>query len=363
MRRRLAALAACALLACTTPLEVGERRYSEGDRLAALEVWRAIPPDSLYYEAAQQRIGAVEDEFQQLVTRYKQRARYFERKDRLAESILSYRLAAKLQPDDRETLERVQALSRQLVARKAATNTEFEQAFRRGDLAGARRRVAELRALDPFDPELETDERQVEEALRSQVEGLLVRGRRGFSSGELGRAEAAFREVLVLEPENESAQGYLSYIASIRASESGRRNGPGPRLPNREPPEVFASDAQIRAEGFYQNALAAERAGDPYTAIRQDLRALAADPKHARARRHLAQVRAGQSAQLDVLIESGRTAFQQEDLQAALDHWRRALLIDPENERARQYVARAEKLLENLEQLRADGDGMGGGWR
>jgi tetratricopeptide (TPR) repeat protein len=52
------------------------------------------------------------------------------------------------------------------------------------------------------------------------------------------------------------------------------------------------------------------------------------------------------------LIEAGREAFGEERLDAALDYWRRALLIDPENERIQAYIARAERQLENLERLR-----------
>ena len=52
------------------------------------------------------------------------------------------------------------------------------------------------------------------------------------------------------------------------------------------------------------------------------------------------------------LVEAGREAFGEERLDAALDYWRRALLIDPENERIQAYIARAERQLENLERLR-----------
>jgi Flp pilus assembly protein TadD len=68
-------------------------------------------------------------------------------------------------------------------------------------------------------------------------------------------------------------------------------------------------------------------------------------------------VRARLSDEVDRLIEEGRTAFREEDLQSALDLWRQALLIEPENERTRAYIARAERQLENLERLRADPDG------
>lgn len=356
--RRFAVLAVTlALAGCTTPLDVGEKRYRDGDRLGALEQWRDIPQDSFQYESARKRIAEVEDEFQQLVVRYKQRARYFERKERLAESILNYRLAAKLEPKDRATMAHVQELSRLLAARKDSVQSEYTEAFQRGDLPSARARLATLRALDPFDSELEADRRAFDTALRGRVDDLLTRGRQGFTSGRLGEADQAFRAVLELDPENASAQGYLSYIAAMREDDAA----PRPRsttsvLPR---PPLDATEAQIRAEGFHQNALAAERRGEPFAAIQQDLRALEADKGHAGAKRHLVMLRQKLSPDVDGLIDSGRTSFREEDLQGALDQWRRALLVDPGNERALGYVARTEKLLDNLEQLRADPDAAG----
>jgi tetratricopeptide (TPR) repeat protein len=119
-----------------------------------------------------------------------------------------------------------------------------------------------------------------------------------------------------------------------------------------EPREVRASDTEIRAEGLFRNALAAERRGDSFEAIRWDSRALRADAGHVRARRHLVALREAMRPDVDGLIEAGRRQFQQEDLQSALDLWRRALLIDPKNVEAHEYAERAEQLLENLDRLR-----------
>ena len=138
LRSGLAALAAGMTLACATALDTGERHYRDGDRLGALETWRSIPPDHRDFAPGQQRLAEVEEEFQSLVIRYKQRGRYFESRERLAESILNYRLALKLQPDDRETLDHVQILSRSLAAEKAATLEAFRQDLARRELGAAR---------------------------------------------------------------------------------------------------------------------------------------------------------------------------------------------------------------------------------
>ena len=121
---------------------------------------------------------------------------------------------------------------------KRSLVAEYQRVLDRGDLEGARQSLADLRALDPFDPEFETEERQLMDAINA----------------EWRRRRELFREQLAGEVEE--------------------------------------------------------------------------------------------------LVEAGRAAFREEQLDPALDLWRRALLIDPENERVQAYIARAERQLENLERLR-----------
>lgn len=359
-RVALGALVALSVAACTSTLQRGEALYQQGDRRAALEVWRSITPDSHDHAEARRRMAQVEEEHSRLVRRYRQRARYFERKGRLAEAILSHRVVLELEPEDGETLLRVQELSRELMRRKEEAGAAWRQALEAGRLKPARTAVTELRRLDPYDPAAERGEREVEQAFQAEIERLLASGRRGFTAGDYTRATERFGAVLALDPENESAQGYLSYMETIReeearqAVEAARAEPPTPPRARPEPRALRASEAEIRAEGFHRNALAAEREGDPWGAIRQELRALEADPDHAAARAHLGELRGRMASQVPELIEAGRVAFQQEDLQSALDQWRRALLVEPGNAKAAEYASRAERLLQNLEQLRAE---------
>ncbi len=352
MKRIACALLALSWVGCGTPLAAGERLYREGDRLAALETWRAIPEDDAGHEKAQERIAVVEEEFHQLVVRYKQRARYFEAKERLAESIVNYRLALKLQPDDAETLAHVQDLARKVARERLALKAQYRADFEAGYLAKAGASLERLRTLDPFDPELQAEEHELREGLQQSITKLLAVGRRGFSDGNHLAAERAFQSVIAIDPNNESARGYLSYIETIRRASQTEGGEPAAF----EPPEVFASEAEIRAEGFHQNALAAEDSGDLFAAIGHDQRALDAFAGHAGARQHLAEIRRQLAPQVDALIEEGRTHFRNEDLQSALDSWQRALLVDPGNERAQAYAARAVRQLENLERLRSEPD-------
>jgi tetratricopeptide (TPR) repeat protein len=360
MRAVRALVGACALagLACTTPLQEGERAYQQGDRDKALEAWRAIDAAEIDYGSAQQRIEMVAEERGQLVERYLQRARYFEERGRLAEAVLDYRLALRLAPGDRATQAHVQELSRRLAKAREEGLALFRAAFARDDLGAARVHIASLRVLDSFSPEIADGERQLAEALATRIDAIVSRGHDDLEAGELGDAEAAFRSVLDLDPRNVSARGNLAYIERLRAERGGSASSlvPDPSIddaPARRPSAARPRDVEIRAEGYFQNALAAESSGDAFQAIRYDRAALDVDASHAGARSHLAALRRALAPQVPMLLEAGRRDYQREDLQAALDQWERVLLIDPANAEAKEHAARAEKLLERLEELRA----------
>jgi tetratricopeptide (TPR) repeat protein len=301
MTRRASALALLAVLGlgCATPLALGEERYREGDRRGALEIWRAAPADDRSQPEIQQRIAAVEAEFAELVRGYQQSAERLESQGRLAEAVLDRRLALALQPDDRESWSRVQRLARELAAGKSALADEFELQRTAGDLDGARDSLNALRTLDPFDPALEGEERQLEadiareRALRkleltNEYQELLV-------AGDLQAAQETLQALRELEPDD-------------------------PTLEN----EQRRLTAAIALEWRRQRQPAAPRA----TQDRTD--------------------------EVEGLIEAGRAAFVEERLETALVLWRQALRIDPRNERVQAYVARAERELERLEKLREE---------
>jgi len=354
----LATVCACGALACTTPLERGEREYQAGDRAEAIAVWEKIDSAELDYASARGRIDAVAEERGQLIERYLQRGRYFEERGRLAEAVLDYRLALRIEPSDRATLAHVQELSRRVAKARAEGLALFRAAFARDDLAAARVHVSGLRVLDAFSPEIADCQRQLAEALATRLEASIARANDRLDAGRFREAESAFRSVLELDPQNVTARGNLAYIERLRAESAPAQAGttPNPAREGIAPRPRSAArprDFEIRAEGYFQNAVNAEASGDPLQAIRYDLAAIDADTSHASARSHLAALRRALAVQVAGLLESGRQHFQREDLRAALDQWERVLLIDPGNSEARDYSARAEKLLERLEEMGA----------
>jgi tetratricopeptide (TPR) repeat protein len=223
-----------AVAACRTPVDKGELHYRAGDLLGAIERWRAADDPEL-----EPRIAAVEAELAARAEGYIANASQYEIEGRLAESVLDYRLALTLRPDDDETLDHVQQLVRDLAVKRAELLDSYRQVRARGDLEAATTALERLRRLDPFEPTSETEHHRLEAAI-----------------------------------------------------------------------------------------------------------AAAWQRRHERAR-------LARTTEVESLVEAGRLAFGAEQLETALDLWRRALLIDPENERVQAYIARAERQLETLDRLRA----------
>lgn len=264
---RSAPLAAALLLAaCATPLESGERLYQQGDRIGAIDAWRRIPDDSHEHAGAQQRIAAVEDEQQKLLARYEQRARYFERKGRIAESILSWRVVLKLDPDDTETLAHVQDLSRQLAARKSALDTSFRTALEQGRLADARAGVEELRRLDPFDPAAESGEREVETAPAPRSNVCWPQADADSRRVTTRRQPTRFERSWPSSPRTSPRRG-ISRTSSSSARASGRRR------PRRRRPRVGRPRAASRRSSARRTSRFVPR-GSTATRSRPSVRAI-----------------------------------------------------------------------------------------
>lgn len=362
--RRLRIAFGCALLAtlsgCASPYEHGDRLYSQGDVAGALAAWREITPKSGEYARAHARLETVESDLASSLVRYEKRAEFFEDEGRLSEAVLYYRLALKLDPDRPQTLARTQSLYRELRAKESEERARLAAALAAGSLREANESAEKLQRLDPFDPAIQIELRQVRAETGAQVLRFLEDGKRAYAVGDRAGARTAFERVLELDGENEAALGYLSYLKrydegvsaqALQTQQSERRPA---RVAAVLPPPSVSSE-EILAEGRYRSGRAAEAAGDPYRAIRDFQEALRIDPKHASARRRLTELRAELAPRVPGLYEQGKRYFQDEDLEKALVVWRNALLIAPDDQRTKENVDRAERILSRLEEIQTRG--------
>ena len=222
----------------------------------------------------------------------------------------------------------------------ASPGADGELLYSAGDLRGAIEswRAADSKALAPRIAEVEAE-------LAARVQRYIANARELESEGRLEEALLDYRLALELQPDDAEILAHVQQLA--RDAVAQRR-------------ALVDAYREVRARGDLaasEPALEKLRRLDPFDPAYQseELRLRAAIEEERRARRERA--RAARAAQVESLVEAGRTAFGDEKLETALDLWRRALLIDPENERIQAYIARAERQLETLEQLRAERDG------
>ena len=222
----------------------------------------------------------------------------------------------------------------------ASSGETGELLYSAGDLHGA---IESWRAADPkaFAPRIAAVEQELEARVQRYIANAQVLER----EGRIAEALLDYRLALELRPDDAAN---LAHIQQLARDALTQRTA------------LLDAYREVRARGDLaaaEPALEKLRRLDPFEPAYQseEIRLRAAIAEERRARRERA--RAARTAQVESLVEAGRAAFGDEQLETALELWRRALLIDPENERVQAYIARAERQLETLEQLRAERGG------
>ena len=222
----------------------------------------------------------------------------------------------------------------------ASSGESGELLYSAGDLRGA---IEAWRAADPdgLAPRIAAVEQEIE----ARVQRYIANAQSLEREGRIAEALLDYRLALELRPDDAVNLAHIQQLARDAIAQRAA---------------LLEAYREVRARGDYaaaEPALEKLRRLDPFEPTYQSeelrLRAVIAEDRRARRER----ARAARAAQVESLVEAGRAAFGDEQLETALDLWRRALLIDPENERIQAYIARAERQLETLEQLRAERDG------
>ncbi len=183
--------------------------------------------------------------------------------------------------------------------------------------------------------------RAVEEEQQRLVNGYVESARRLERDGRLAEAVLDYRLALALQPDD---AGTLQHVQGLVRELAARER------------ELAGNFEQILERGDLEGAqstLRQLRLLDPFDPHYEIEEARLETALRAEWRRRRERFRAELAGEVERLVEAGRAAFLEERLEDALDLWRRALLIDPDNERIQAYIARAERQLENLEKLRA----------
>jgi tetratricopeptide (TPR) repeat protein len=229
-----------------------------------------------------------------------------------------------------------------------------EQLYRAGDLRGA---LESWRASD--DDDLAPRIAAVERELTARVDGYVASARVLEREGRLAESILDYRLALALRPDTETlahvqmlARELMVQRAELRDAyrqvrQKGDLAAASQALERLRRLDPF--EPEYETEGRRLRAAIAEEWRQQQAAMAEELR-----QQQALLREQQALLREQQAPRVDSLVDAGRAAFQDEQLETALDLWRRALRMDPHNERLQDYIARAERELETLERMRTE---------
>jgi tetratricopeptide (TPR) repeat protein len=218
---------------------------------------------------------------------------------------------------------------------------EGERLYRAGDRRGALEAWSQISAGNPDYAAVADRVVAVEKELQTLFIAYAESAQALEAEGRIAEAILDYRLALELEPDDASTLAHVQRLARDELVQKAQLQAEYEKLREKNDLEAAAvSLEKLRALDPFDPTYETEQL-DLKAATREKWR-----KRQVRYRKRLA-------GEAESLIEQGRAAFRDEKLDEALDSWRRALLLDPENERVQAYIARAERQLESLERLRS----------
>lgn len=234
--------------------------------------------------------------------------------------------------------------------RRAARSAEIRKAFARAmddfaaeDLVAARAGFAQILLSAPGDEDARAMLQRTRAALARRAQILLRDARRSLTSRQVDAAAGLVEQARVLDPDAAGLKAVTDAIARARATASARETKPAePPRPAPPPSNTPLKERELRE--LYRSGLAALEARRSADAIRYFELVWSADPKYQRVAEYLK--REYLLLGLDV-YSSGR-------LDEAVVWWEKALVIDPNDAKARGYLSRAQRQLERSREMLGD---------
>jgi tetratricopeptide (TPR) repeat protein len=246
---------------------------------------------------------------------------------------------------------RCRAESDRRSARTSAIRDRFAQAldaFAANDLATARSGFLAILAVQPTDQESAAMLRRTEQAIARQTDILIREARRAIDAGRLVEAAQKLDQARALDPRADGlsvaslALTQARQLASVQPKTSSPATGfAPPAAPARPRPTL----SRRELDALYRRGLAAMEQHRADDALRYWEIVWSADSTYARV---------GDYLKREYLIR-GMNSFAAGKLEEAVALWEKVLVVDPDDVRAKGYIARAEKQLARTRELLGEG--------
>ena len=267
------------------------------------------------------------------------RAAAIEQRGDFAAAAMAYELAARGRAPDSLAIAgaaRCRAESDRRARRRAELRERFAtalDAFARDDLAGARAGFAAVLAGDSLDTDARTMLSRTAEASHRRAERMVDQAAAAASSGGFDDASALLAQAAALDPEAPRLGPARAALARARAAAtgSGARAAASAPAVGREAPRM--SEQELAA--LYRRGLEAARGQRADEALHYWEIIWNAQPDYREVVEYLKRE----------YLTRGMEAFAVGRLEEAVTQWQSVLRVDPNDARARGYLARAQQQL------------------
>ena len=214
-------------------------------------------------------------------------------------------------------------------------------------LRAAREAFAEVLALDPRDREAAAMLERVERAIATRADGQLRQARRSLEAGSLDQAAALARDARALDPRAAGLEELEAALERARARSGGASAGavtvPAPvaAKPNPADDREAAKHSGREVEELYRRGLAAMAERRPDDALRYWELVQSLRPGYQRVVEYLKRE----------YLTRGMEHYAAGRVEEAMSLWQKALDVDPQDERARGYMARAQTQVARTREL------------
>lgn len=340
-------------------LRTGDRHFSEGRLVEALEDYARAESLVQDHPDVRKRIHAVKDSLRPQIPQWLAQGRADLAAQKWDEAQTSFRSVLLVDPQNAEASAGMDRLieERQRAGARFEDMTAAESAIRLANNAYQARDYRE--ALDHLQTALalQPERTEISQLIREigryvQMEDVLQEAVRAFQEGDYKNALKKFESVAVLRPDDPAVR---DYIAKSRLALRGReRESAGRQTVSAE--EYRRSAAEAVRQNRYDLAL-----GRIKKAIDLYQKSIRIDPQNQELRQTLKEAETNEaewrkiwtgskSVDYKKFLYSGMSHYTNGRYREAVADWNRVLAADPGHVLAKEYIRRAEKKLDKLEQ-------------
>lgn len=360
-----AVLAALLLTACSPKVDARQKPSTATPRA------QSLIEDGKYYEAIRawqtepagadtdQRIKDTEKVLAAEIDRRQKRAISLQKRGRLGEAVRLFDECYGMDPRRDDMIPKSQNARSELARRKADLNKALEGRRAASDLEGSHEQLLKLNYLDPFDSGVRGELEDTEKQWRRELDSAMDAALKLYRNRSFDEAAPQFDRIVKKWPGHALAKNYLAQSRTDALS--------GAKTEKEKAEQSERARLATTVQALIAQADACQKSGDLRCALEKLNAALDEDPDSTLADEKRTALLRDLTPQTEEIYKKGLDYYRSEELNKAIEQWKLVLLINPNHDRARRDLQRAENMLKNFQKVpegqkppESGGNGTGG---